>query len=107
MHISRRRNAGFHVEPNGWRVEGVISPVEAHWAMTSRALVCTRNAIIAFRGGMRQFWQAGVVAGFGVPPSFSADMQWSLIDQLRDTGEIVYSIDQISSVQVPCRLLKH
>jgi hypothetical protein len=107
MNISRRRNTGFHVEPIGWRVEGVISPVDAHWAMTPRALVCTRNAIIAFRRGMRQFWGAGIVAGFGVSPTFSADSASDLVGQVRDTGEIVYPIDQVSGLLVRRRSLKH
>jgi len=97
----------YVVEPMGWRVHGVISPVEARWRSRPYSLICCSDGIVASPRGLGQFVSAGISAGLGLHPTFSPDTVSEVADQVRGGEVIRYECGQIRDLLFRYRWLKH
>jgi hypothetical protein len=100
-------NERYVVEPIGWRVHGVISPVDAGWRSRPFSLICCTEGIVAATRGLRQFISAGIWAGLGIPATFTADSVGDVAEQVRDGEVIQYEGAQIRELLLRYRWLKH
>ena len=105
--LKRSRGGAFVVEPLGWKIHGVIGPVERRrWWERPWALLCSSHGVIAVRRGFKGFWAAGVSAGFGGRATIVPDSLDSFTDARPGEG-IVIPRKTIVAIAVRGRHLKH
>ena len=69
-----RAKSAFTVHPLGWRIHGVIGPVERWCAVSGQVLLCSAKGIAVARRSYRGFWLEGVIAGLGGTPTIRRDL---------------------------------
>lgn len=102
VELKRVRGGAYVVEPLGWKVHGVIGPVERGSWERPWSLLCSSHGVVAMRRSYDGLWSELLSSDLG--PKFSPD---SLVYFISGRNGIVIPRKTIVAITVRGRHLKH
>ena len=94
-----KSKSAFTVQPLGWRIHGVIGPVERWWHISPRVLLCSAKGLAVARRSYRGFWASDLVAGLGGTPTIGGDFLWDLPKYVAEI-ETVFPVEAIVEIKL-------